>query len=121
MGRIICGVDPCPSCGSQFRVVDLDEPNLIQCNICRHDEKIDPSEVSEYERERLENRKRGLIAASQLSNLLKVRELSEDTIYRYAKAGTIPSVNIDGEVLFNLKQIARWLKELLNTGSGRQH
>jgi hypothetical protein len=50
---------------------------------------------------------------------LTVRELSEDAIYRYAKAGTIPSVNIDGEVLFNPKRIARWLKELLNTGLAR--
>jgi hypothetical protein len=49
MGRLIFNVPPC-TCGAP-RVIDLDEPNLIQCDFCRQDEKIDPEEVSEYERQ----------------------------------------------------------------------
>jgi len=55
MGRLLFNVPPC-SCGAP-RVIDLDQPNLIQCDNCRHDEGIDSTEVSKYERKDRERAK----------------------------------------------------------------
>ena len=120
MQKIIYGVDPCPWCGSQFRVVDLDQPNLIQCDDCRHDEKIDPSEVSEYERERLEKMKRELLTTSQLSNLFRLKGLGEDSIKLYAEAITLPKVWIDNKVYFYPKHDEEWVKGVVETRLNRQ-
>ncbi len=117
--RNMYGVKPCPWCGSKFRVVDPSQPNLIQCDDCRRDEKIDSSIVSAYERERLESMER-FLTLSQLANLLQsngLSDMSEDTIRLYAKAGTIPSVKIGNDLLFNPNRIAKWMRDLLKAST----
>jgi hypothetical protein len=57
---------------------------------------------------------RGLLTARQLAKLLPL-DLNEDTIYKYAKAGTIPSVVVGSDVYFDPKQIAGWIRNLLKS------
>ncbi len=52
--------------------------------------------------------KRQALTVNELAALLNV---SEATIYRQARAGTIPNFKVGNAVRFDPKGVARWLKE----------
>lgn len=121
MHRNIYNVDPCPWCGSKFRVVDLDQPNLIQCDDCRNDEKIDPSVVSEYEheykRKRFEELRPKLLSWNELVVLFRENGLGDDRIQFYAKAVAIPKLRAYEELYFYREHAEEWVQDLLGTRS----
>ncbi len=112
-------LNPCPFCGSNSRIVDPAQPNLIQCDECRHDEKIDRSVVTEYEREyerkRFAELRPKLLSRSELVDLFRANGLEEDRIQFYSEAGGIPTLRAYEELYFYRKHAEGWVEGLLGT------
>jgi len=58
----------------------------------------------------LENRKNRLLNAYQVEKMLNVPDVTERLIHQYARLGTLPSVKVGDEVLFDPLEIAEWVR-----------
>ena len=57
-----------------------------------------------------ENRKKRLLNAHQVEEMLNVPAVTEHLIRQYARLGTLPSVKVGNEVLFDPLEIAEWVR-----------
>lgn len=112
---------PCPYCGSRSRIVDPAQPNLIQCDECRTDEKIDPSVVTEYEldyeRKRFEELRPNLLSWNELMVLFTANGIGDDRFQFYTTAGAIPKLRANEELYFYREHAEEWVQDLLGTRS----
>jgi hypothetical protein len=100
--------------------VDPAQPNLIQCDECRTDEKIDPSQVTEYEldyeRKRFEELRPKLLSWNELVALFTANGLGDDRQF-YARAGAIPKLRAYEELYFYRERAEEWVQDFLGTRS----
>jgi len=95
--------------------------NLLACPWCGHHISVveRPGDKEEAvngfafpSREQLDRMKKELWSVSQIIRLIDIPEVIEDVIYRHAKGGRIPSVEIDNALYFRPGAADTWVQSV---------